>query len=270
MAQQHAWFRPMIETIAKRRLASAPFGLKLRLGIGAGLSTADMFSDIYSIVGMLQTGQKLGAYGMIGLICVSLALQLLVSIVQTKHRGRRAVAWEIFLVLSLAKPGADAMRVASGAEHVEGAPIDPFTEMLVGKILEVAFEAGPGAALQMAIVLSGHWSMAAVLSVGISCLATGFSTAMMAFDIDTKPARRQRDCDFYGYIPDNRRVLVFAELFALHSAHAMVRSLTIAILLRTNWRWLVGYMAVDLCAYIMYKLARGDLISWIPGEPKAG
>ena len=52
MAQQHAWFRPMVETIAKRRLASAPLGLKLRLGIGAGLSTADMLSDIISIVGI--------------------------------------------------------------------------------------------------------------------------------------------------------------------------------------------------------------------------
>jgi hypothetical protein len=67
-AQQHVWFRPMLEAIAKRRMASAPFGLKLRLGIGAGLSMADMVSDVVSIVGMLQSGLATYAYVMIGLI----------------------------------------------------------------------------------------------------------------------------------------------------------------------------------------------------------
>jgi hypothetical protein len=56
IVQHHAWFRPMLETIAKRRMASAPLGLKLRLAIGAGLSIADMVSDIYSIVKMLPAG----------------------------------------------------------------------------------------------------------------------------------------------------------------------------------------------------------------------
>jgi hypothetical protein len=120
MAQQHAWFRPMVETIAKRRLASTPFGLKLRLGIGAGLSTADMLSDIISIVGMLQAGPAFGAYGMIAMISACLALQLFLCILQNKRRGRDALAQELCIVLSLAKPGVDAVRVASGAE-----PRDP-------------------------------------------------------------------------------------------------------------------------------------------------
>jgi hypothetical protein len=109
-AQQHVWFRPLLETIAKRRMASAPLGLKLRLGIGAGLSMADMVSDLYGIVNMLQTGQVMGAYGMIGLLGASLAMQLLVSILLTKHLGRNAIALEVFLVLSLVKPGFDALR----------------------------------------------------------------------------------------------------------------------------------------------------------------
>jgi hypothetical protein len=192
LVQQHVWFRPMLEAVAKRRLASATFGLKLRLGIGAGVSMADMLSDGFSIVSMVQSGQAMGAYGLIGLIGTSLAIQALVSILQSKHRGRKVVAWEVFLVLSLAKPGVDAIRVASGSERIVGAPMDPFIEMIVGKVVELAFESGAGAALQAAIVLSGYWSTAAVVSVGISCLATGFLSSMMAFELDIGPARRKK------------------------------------------------------------------------------
>jgi hypothetical protein len=268
-AQQQMWFRPMLEAIAKRRMASAPLGLKLRLAIGVGFSMADMVSDLYSIVNMLQTGQAMGAYGMIGLISASLAMQLLLVIFQTKHLGGRAVAWEVILVLCLVKPGVDAMRVSSGAEHAAGAPLDPFTEMLTGKCFEIACEAAPGAALQAAVVLGGNLSTAAVVSVGISCISTGFTTAMMAFDMDTNPAKRKHTPQFFGYIPQNRRLLIFVELFTLHTAHAMVRTLTIAMLARTNSRWLVAYMAADFCVFVTYKIARGDLLWWAPGAAMA-
>ena len=270
VAQQHGWFQPMLETVAKRRMAITPFGQKLRLWIGAGFSMADMISDIVSIVGMMQAGQVMGAYGLIGLLSASVAMQLLFNVVINKHRGPHAVAWEVILVLSLLKPGVDALRVASNRETASGASIDPFTEMLVGKAIEIAFESGPGAALQAVIVLSGHWSTAAVVSVGISCLSIGFTTAMMAFDIDTNPVQRKKVPEFYGFTPDDprRRLLVWVELFALHSTHATVKTLTLAMLLRTNWRWLVAYVAGDFCTFILYKLARADLLFWVPGELK--
>jgi hypothetical protein len=196
MVLQHVWFRAMLETVAQRRMASAPFGLKLRLGIGASFSMADMLSDVYSIVNMLQSGQAMGAYGLIGLIGASLAMQVFVCVIQSKHLGRKAVAWEVFLVLSLAKPGVDAVRVGSGSERVPGAPLEPFGEMTVGKVLEIVFESAAGAALQATIVLSGYWSTASVASVGISCLATGFLTAMLTFEWDTSPAKRKKARNF--------------------------------------------------------------------------
>ena len=140
----------------------------------------------------------------------------------------------------------------------------PFLEVIVGKIIEIAFEAGPGAALQAYVVLDGTWSTTTVASVGISCLANGFATSMMAFDMDTKPANRKRDPNFYGFV-GGAPVLVFVELCVLHSSHAMLKSLTIALLARTNWRWLVAYMAADHCIFILYKVARADLVYWIPG-----
>jgi hypothetical protein len=226
-----------------------------------------MVSDLCSIVNMLRTGQAMGAYIMIGLIGASLATQMLISVLQTY--GRRALAWEFFLVLSLAKPGVDAIRVASGEEQIAGAPLEPFTEMIVGKGIEIAFKGGPGAAVQAAIVLGGFWSTSAVVSVGISCLSTGF-TAMMVFDYDTKPVKKKG-----GISPNSmgtRRTTGASwssQLFTLHTAHAMVKTFAVAMLVRTNWRWLVAYLAADHGMYIMYKIARADLIYFAPGAATA-
>ena len=73
--------------------------------------------------------------------------------------------------------------------------------------------------------------------------------------------------DFNGFVPDaaHMRVLVLAELFILHSTHAMVRTSTLALLVQTNSCWLVAYMAADFCLFLSYKIARGDLVWFVPG-----
>jgi hypothetical protein len=87
-------------------------------------------------------------------------------------------------------------------------------------------------------------------------MASGFTTAMMAFDADMKPANWKKVPEFYGYIPDDAslRVLIFVELFAVHNAHAMLKTLTIATLLQTNWRWLVAYIAAIIACSFCTKL----------------
>ena len=73
--------------------------------------------------------------------------------------------------------------------------------------------------------------------------------------------------EIYGFIPDRARmrVLVFAELFTLHSAHAMVRTVTIALLVTTNSLYLAVYMVSDFCVFLSYKVVRGDLVWFVPG-----
>jgi hypothetical protein len=74
-------------------------------------------------------------------------------------------------------------------------------------------------------------------------------------------------CRVPWVIPDRTRsrLIVFVQLLTLHSAHAMVKTVTVALLARTNSSWLWAYMATDLCVFIMYKIARGDLIHFMPG-----
>jgi hypothetical protein len=201
-AQQHVWFRPMLVTVAKRCRAAASPGMRLRLGLGAGFSIMDMLSDMANIVQMFLNGQSVGACALLSLIVTNLAVQLLLVVLQNSHRDKREVAWEIFLVLSLVKAGVDAMRVARGEEHVSGAPFDPFTEMVVGKLIELIFESIPGAVVQAIFLLSGGWTTAAVVSIAISCLSTAFAATMLAYDMDTNAAKRRNSPEFYGCVPN--------------------------------------------------------------------
>jgi hypothetical protein len=198
MAKRHAWARPILETIAQRRMAAAPFGLKLRLAIGAFLSFADMASDIFNLVRMFGAGQSVGAYALLAMILTTLALQIVLVVIQNAHHGPVAVFNEVLLVLSLCKAGVDALRVARGEGHVAGAPIDPLTEMILCKLLEMVFESIPGMLLQAIIVLYNGVTMAAVLSILLSCLSTAFTATMLAYDYDTNAAKRKNNPEFYG------------------------------------------------------------------------
>ncbi len=199
MAKRHAWARPMLETIAQRRMAAAPFGLKLRLLIGALLSMGDMASDINNLVTMFGAGQSAGAYALLAMILTTLAFQSLLVVVQNAHRGPVALFKEILLVLSLCKAGVDALRVARGEGHVAGAPIDPLAEMIICKLVEMVFESIPGGLLQAIFVLYNGVTTAALLSILLSCLSTAFTATMIAYDLDTNAAKRNSHPEFYGY-----------------------------------------------------------------------
>jgi hypothetical protein len=225
-----------------------------------------MASDINNIVGMLLDGRSTDAFVLLGMIALNLAIQALIVIIQNSHRGPRAVLWELGVVLSLLKPGIDAARVAGGAERVEGAPLDPFTEMVICKLIEMTFESIPGGLAQAIFLLNGgDWTTAAVVSVGLSCVSTAFIASTLDYDFDTDPTARKRRPEFYGYIPDNKRALVFALLFLYHTVWSLGKTFSMAVLAQTNWVWLAVYLLADHCGLILYKLARGDLVYWVPG-----
>jgi hypothetical protein len=267
-AQQHGWARPMLETIAKRRAEKATLGLKLRLVLGALFSIGDMASDAVQIVALFLAGQSLRAFALLAMIVLSLAVQALTVILQTAHRGWRAVLWELSIVFSLLKPAIDAVRVAGGIERVDGALFGPLDEMIICKLSEMTFESIPGGLAQAAFLLDGgDWTTLAVASVLLSCISTAFTVTTIAFDLDTNKQKRSWSPEFYGYIPNTSagHVIVFMLLFHYHSAHTLGNTLSMAVLAQTNWVWLVAYLLADHCGLILYKLTRGDLVYWIPG-----
>ena len=65
-------------------------------------------------------------------------------------------------------------------------------------------EAIPGAIIQLSAAISdGYASMAAIISIAISALTTGYISATLSYDWDTNPKKRSENEEFYGYVPNN-------------------------------------------------------------------
>jgi hypothetical protein len=123
------------------------YGVKARAFIGAAVSTSDMLSDGVIIQGFFRTGRNSYGYALMGMIGASMAMQLVVTFVQT--RGIKKDRWmktakEVAAIVSCTKPGLDAWRVASGTEQATGAVFSPLVEMVYGKAAETVAESIPG------------------------------------------------------------------------------------------------------------------------------
>jgi hypothetical protein len=150
----------------------------------------------------------------------------------------------------------------------DGTTVDPLIEMVICKCSEMTFESIPGGLAQAVFLLDGgDWTTSAVVSVCLSCISTAFTVTTIAFDLDTNKGYRSTNPEFYGYIPDTSagQFTVFVLLFVYHSAHTIGNTFSMAVLAQTSWVWLMVYLLADHCGLILYKLARGDLVYWIPG-----
>ena len=134
----------MMDTVAQRLLESVSWGLKMRLYTGAGLSTLDLFSDLYMIYTYVTTGQQVTALSLGIMVGLCLLIQLLIVCAQTHKGPRRVMLKEMLIVLSGLKPGFDAYQVAKGAEQSAGSVLDPETELVFTKGVETVAESIPG------------------------------------------------------------------------------------------------------------------------------
>ena len=67
-------------------------------------------------------------------------------------------------------------------------------------------EAIPGAVIQLSAILSaGEASSAAIVSLIISALTSGFISATISFDMDTDTMLRMNNPEFYGFVPDSAK-----------------------------------------------------------------
>jgi hypothetical protein len=177
----------MMDTIAQRLLESVSWGLKMRLYTGAGLSTMDLLSDVYMIYTYATTGQQGTATSLAIMVGLCLLAQFFLVWVQAHKGPRRVMLKEMLIVLSGMKPGWDAARVANGAEQSEHAAMNPVIELTATRGFEMAMEAVPGSVLQTYFLLQamkggGGVSEAALGSIIVSALTTGFSAATISFE----------------------------------------------------------------------------------------
>jgi hypothetical protein len=111
------------------------------------MSAADAISDAYMINEFYVMRKVSTANGLLAMVGANLGYQVLIVYGQTqglkKDKWRTALV-EMLSVITFTKPGLDAYRVASGAEQLTGAAMNPLMEMIYTKGGELVLEAIPG------------------------------------------------------------------------------------------------------------------------------
>jgi hypothetical protein len=140
---EQPWFRSFVITIVARNLATAEWGMHLRVYLGALLATSDTVSDILVIIEYLSLGRNGIAWATIAMVLCCMLLHVL--IVWTQNKGHtRQLATEVALTVLMMKPANDAWKLASGKEQELHHKMDPLTEAVISRGIEMFTESIPG------------------------------------------------------------------------------------------------------------------------------
>jgi len=170
-----------------------------------------MISDTGVIGSYRASGNTKGASSLMAMIGSNMAVQLLITYGQNSKKSKWVLLRELAFVVTCFKPGVDAYRVATGHEDDE-TNFNPLLEMALGKGAELAFESIPGGLLQAYVFINApEKTVFLLISILISTLTTGFTSAMISYDMEVSVANRKEVPLFYGYIKDGNteRMITF-------------------------------------------------------------
>jgi len=264
---EHQFFEPMMQTIAKRMLASGNLGLKLRVFLGAFLSIGDLVSDTIVIVSYFQEGRTGQAYALISMVMTSLFIQVLIVLGQNLKMSRSEILRELFFVVTFLKPAVDAYRVATGHED-DHLSVSPIQEMAFSKGAELAAESIPGNVLQIYVFITeSNRSTLHLVSILISTMTTAFASAVVSYDMDASPDQRKKIPDFYGFMRDSNfeRSATFLVMFLLAGLHNLSKSTGVALLLAVSGETTLLVLAGEMMAFHSVRLLRRDYTTLVPG-----
>jgi len=196
---------------------------------------------------------------------------------QSKKKSVAVIFKEALICLFFLRPAVDAYRVSTNHEDAyrvstnhedEEAAVDPLTEMIVNKGVELATESIPGCVLQLYVWINNpHLAGSyALVSIGISALTTGYTSAMIAFDMDVDNPHRKNQPKFYGYIPDDHdlRGRCFSLITCISAVHNVSRSVGCALLASSGEKMTTLYfVGGEIAFYLIYKVVRRDFY-WLP------
>ena len=174
----------------------------LRLYLTAGVSVADMGSDVFSVSVNYRDGNTGLASALLATVLLSMSVQILIVVLAHRHHDKRRLMLEILFVITGVKPFVDTWRILNDKVNV-GAPMDTKSERAGCKAAEIVVESVPTALIQMHGLLGAtKLSAATVFSIVMSCLSIATITTSMFFDFDTDAANRLNSPMFYGAVPD--------------------------------------------------------------------
>jgi hypothetical protein len=121
-----------------------------------------------------------------------------------------------------------------------------------------------------AYVLSSNRSTAALGSIIVSALTTGFGSALISYDIDTSPTKRRVTPDHYGFVPPTGRGLIFFLMLVNSTTQFLAKIMAIALLGAVSKTWVLLYLLGDLGLYFLYNIVRNDFLNWMPIQSSIG
>ena len=141
--------------------------------------------------------------------------------------------FQVLILLSFLNPCVHAYHICTDVHsRVEGAPLDRKAELTTLQVMAMVFQSIPTSLMYAQLFLKGpEHELGPFLCVLLSCLATGFASASISFDIDTNPDYVNADPRFYGYILPTRRTSTFLLLLMFQTAHVLIKISGMACLL---------------------------------------
>ena len=135
---------------------------------------------------------------------------------------------------------------------------------MFNKASEISCESIPGCVLQCWVFLgnSEQAGKFAALSILISALTTGYSSAMISFDMDVDLPHRKLQPNFYGYVPDDHGVRgrTFMLMTAISAIHNLSLSVGCALLAITDPNLILTFVGGEIAVFLAVKMLRGDFM----------
>ncbi|GMI00463.1 hypothetical protein TrST_g13378 [Triparma strigata] len=265
---QYSWFRPMIDCMAYALLDEAHWGLAARVVVGACISLSDIFSDVFMILYFFHEEEN-NVWWI--LTCSFISLSMLLQLVIVHVNGRKNQLKEKLIVLLCLKPAVDAYRVVQVDETDFDSDskviLDSVTEAVFCKCVEMLFESIPSSIIQAIFYLSASddLRMAPLISIGFSCMSTGYIMTSITYDLDIDPETRKK-YDQHGIIPNSarRRGISFTSLLIISSVACFQTSFAFASLVWADTTVVVAFFVVGYVPYIAFKGGlMKDWSSWI-------
>ena len=123
--------------------------------------------------------------------------------------------------------------------------------------------------LQIYVVLHNpdKAGIGALVSIVVSALTTGFTSALISFDKDVDVEGRKNQPTFYGYMPDDHatRGRCFVLMTIMSALHNLSRSIGCALLAasssgKMNLFYFVGG---EMIIFLVWKIFRRDFFYWV-------
>ena len=134
---------------------------------------------------------------------------------------------------------------------------------------ELACESVPGSVLQIYVVLRNpeETTIEALISIGISLLTIGYTSALITFDKDVDARSRKKEPAFNGFIPDDNglRGRCFTLMTLMSALHSLSRSFGCAFLgaSSSGKMTLVYFVVGEMILYLVWKIFRRDFFYFV-------